>query len=96
MGLIITTVFFLLGIVSYFIFRKINSNLIKYKLKNVLYVDCLCFEDEKYSKKEFFLREPLNEKKIEYNVKVNMLNYLMGNNSNKNLINKHEDNTESN
>lgn len=38
----------------HFLFRKLVINLIKFKINNVIRNDCLVFDDEEYSKENFF------------------------------------------
>ena len=59
---------FLLGIVPYFIFRKIGNKIILYKLNNLLKNDCLNFDEKKLTKNEFFIKKQFIINSRTYNI----------------------------
>ena len=81
-----------MAFVSYFIFRNIGANLIKQNIKDLQKKDCLCFDFQKHSKLDYFIRAAINDEKIKKNEKIIMLEYL---GIKKSLFNHYEENLES-
>jgi len=69
-----------------------HLKIIKYRLKEVQYIDALSYSD-KFSKEDFFIRKPINHEKINFHNKMKISNFI-ANDSNKYLFNSLEDDFE--
>jgi len=47
----------ILGVFPYYLFKKLVINLIKYKIKSIIRNDCLVFDEQQFSKEDFFIRK---------------------------------------
>jgi len=66
------------GVFPYYIFRKLAINLIKFKLNNVLRNDCLVFNDDEFSKEDFFNRKfrPIRSRSQNINIMFSLIEPL--------------------
>lgn len=71
-----------MAVLSYFIYRNINLNSIAIKLREIQYVDAVCYKSNKYSEEEFYLRNPTNTESLKNYEKMKILNYLINKNNN--------------
>ena len=58
MGLYVILFCSLIGIIPFFLFRKLARNLIRYYINKVIRNDCLIYDNRKYSKENYFNRKP--------------------------------------
>lgn len=78
-GLITTSIIFLLAIFSYLIYRNLTRHLIAINLKGIQYIDALSYDPDKYSKEQFFLRNPINAESLHNYEKKKMIKNLIDN-----------------